>query len=107
MIDFVFVEREPVTGRVVPAQPGTTIGREGCDVLLPDPEVSRRHAVIRFVGGAPALEDLGSTNGTWINERRVDGPTPIKLGDTIRFGNTVWQVQAAGAATRVSARRPF
>jgi len=98
----VFVEQHPMTGRVVPVAAGTTIGREGCDIVLPDPEVSRRHAQVRTVGDDAAIEDLGSTNGTFLNDRRVDAVTTLRTGDVLRFGNTVWHVQAPGAATRIA-----
>ncbi len=52
---------------------GVVLGRApGCDVVVTDPSVSRRHAEIRPSGGGWELRDLGSSNGTWIGERRVD-----------------------------------
>lgn len=47
------------------------IGRENTALLLDDPEVSRRHAVIRPRGDGLEIEDLGSLNGTWVNGHRV------------------------------------
>jgi pSer/pThr/pTyr-binding forkhead associated (FHA) protein len=102
LTNLVFVEQRPMTGRIVPIAPGVTIGREGCDVVLPDPEVSRRHAHLCMLDDDPAIEDIGSTNGTFVNDRRVDGPTRVRAGDVVRLGNTVWHVQAPGAATRVA-----
>lgn len=83
-----------MAGRVVPVTAGVVIGRDSCDVLLPDPEVSRRHAVVRSATRGPAIEDLGSLNGTFVNGRRIDRPTAIGTGDTLQFGNTVWRVEA-------------
>jgi pSer/pThr/pTyr-binding forkhead associated (FHA) protein len=91
----VFVEATPLAGREVPAVDGTTVGREGCDVLLPDPEVSRRHAIVRVTDDGPAIEDLGSTNGTWVNDLRISGARPLRAGDVVRFGNTIWHVREA------------
>src|SRR4051794_34323639 len=71
-----------------------TIGREGCDVNLIDQEVSRRHAAIRSANGSFAIEDLGSTNGTFVNGDRITGVRVLAHGDTVRLGNTVWTVQA-------------
>jgi pSer/pThr/pTyr-binding forkhead associated (FHA) protein len=99
----VFVEEGPLAGRTVDAGE-RTIGREGCDVLLPDPEVSRRHARILVVDDVLAVEDLGSTNGTFVNGRMITGPTPLQPGDRVAFGKTVWLLQDAQAQTRVRAR---
>jgi pSer/pThr/pTyr-binding forkhead associated (FHA) protein len=57
--DLIFVEQHPVTGRLVAFTDGATIGREGCDVLLPDPQASRRHAILRVAPEGPSVEDLG------------------------------------------------
>ena len=97
MADLIFVEQKPMEGREHKLSPGDTIGREGCEVVLPDPEVSRRHATIRDAGGSLAIEDLGSTNGTYVNDRRVHGVQVLAAGDTVRLGNTVWSIRAAGA----------
>ncbi len=57
-----------------------------CDITLPEPEISRRHARLVFQAGGYAVEDLGSTNGTFVNEQRVVGPHPLRPGDRIRLG---------------------
>ena len=102
MIELVFVEEKPMVGRIVHPNDGVTIGREGCDVLLADPEVSRRHAVIRERDVAVSVEDLGSKNGTFVNEERITGVTTLSTGDRVRFGNTVWRMEAPSAPTRVA-----
>jgi len=94
MSDLYFVEEAPIAGAERPAQPGTTIGRAECDVDLNDPDVSRRHAVVRSVDTGVALEDLGSTNGTWVNGRRIEGIVELSAGDEVRFGNTVWRLES-------------
>src|SRR5215213_7838046 len=83
-------------GREQTLSEGSTIGREGCDVNLMDPEVSRRHATIRDQGGSLAIEDLGSTNGTFVNGSRITAVTVLKDGDEVRLGNTVWSIRGAG-----------
>ena len=98
MADLIFVEQKPMEGREHKLSPGDTIGREGCEVVLPDPEVSRRHATIRDAGGSLAIEDLGSTNGTYVNDRRVHGVQVLAAGDSVRLGNTVWSIRAATPA---------
>ncbi|HLX04931.1 MAG TPA: FHA domain-containing protein, partial [Candidatus Binatus sp.] len=56
------------------------------DVVLDDSTVSRRHATITRKSGGFELADLGSTNGTFVNGRRLSGPTALKSGDEIKFG---------------------
>ena len=88
------VEERPLAGRVVALEAGQVIGREGCDIVLADPEVSRRHAAVRAVESTLALEDLGSLNGTFVNGGRVNGTTVLAVGDTVQLGNTVMRVEA-------------
>src|SRR3954471_9679320 len=64
------------------------IGRSReCDIVLNDPNISRRHAEARRDGGGWAIADLGSTNGIKVNGRRVD-QAPLEPGDRITFGLT-------------------
>src|SRR4051795_9083099 len=95
-------------GREQNLQAGATIGREGCDVNLMDPEVSRRHAAIRDQGGSLAIEDLGSTNGTFVNDKRISEVTVLNDGDIVRLGNTVWAIKstAPAGATSVGQAQP-
>jgi pSer/pThr/pTyr-binding forkhead associated (FHA) protein len=68
------------------------IGRgQGCDVRLPDPSVSHRHATIRVDGGRHALVDEGSTNGTFVGGVRLatQAPRTLRTGDFVRVGR-VW-----------------
>ena len=58
-------------------------------VLVDVPGVSRRHARIVVRGAEVAVEDLGSKNGTFVEDRRVDGPTPLADRDRVRLGHTV------------------
>jgi predicted component of type VI protein secretion system len=96
--ELTFVEQKPMEGREQTLSAGSTIGREGCDVNLMDPEVSRRHAAIRDQGGSLGIEDLGSTNGTFVNGKRISSVTALNDGDEVRLGNTVWSIRGAAAA---------
>jgi Protein of unknown function (DUF3662)/FHA domain len=80
-----------VTGgkRLVVGPGGVTMGRSRqCDVMLDDPNISRTHAEIRARGGSWVLTDLGSTNGSRLNGRRVDGSEVLKPGDEIELGTS-------------------
>jgi predicted component of type VI protein secretion system len=96
--DLIFVEQKPMEGREQSLQAGATIGREGCDVNLMDPEVSRRHAAIRGDDRSLAIEDLGSTNGTYVNGVRISSVTVLSAGDEVRLGNTVWAIRSTAPA---------
>ena len=100
MSALVFVEQRPLRGRVVALHAGDLIGRGACDIVAPDPEVSRRHAEVVDHAGALAIADAGSLNGTYVNGVCVVTRTPLGHGDVVRAGNTVWHVAAAGDAGR-------
>jgi pSer/pThr/pTyr-binding forkhead associated (FHA) protein len=85
-------ERVEVSGNFV-------IGRAGTDLVLDDPEVSRRHAVIRDHDGLVEIEDLGSRNGTRVNGALVGSATPLASGDQIRIGQTNLAIEIAAEAT--------
>jgi hypothetical protein len=76
--------------RLVVGPGGVTMGRSRqCDVTVDDPNVSRNHAEVRPRGGSWVLNDLGSTNGSRLNGRRVEGSEVLKPGDEIEVGTTV------------------
>lgn len=66
-----------------------TIGRaETCEIVLSDTYASQFHARIYSQDGAWFVEDLGSTNGTYLNRLKVTHPSPLAAGDEIRIGKT-------------------
>lgn len=77
-------------GQQYTLQPGdNTVGRgSDCDLCLASEQVSRHHAVIRWDGYQATILDLGSTNGTHLNGRRLDPhqPTPLSVGDRLELG---------------------
>ena len=76
--------------RLVIAPAGATIGRSRqCDIVLNDPNVSREHAEVRQRGERWFVRDLGSTNGTALNGRRVSGSEAVNSGDEIEIGTSV------------------
>lgn len=95
-----------VDGRVlaVGTEP-VTVGREaGCALQVRDEAVSRRHAQLRLVSsGEVEVADLGSTNGTYVNGRRLSGPARLAEGDAVSIGSSVLETmpssQSAGNAT--------
>jgi pSer/pThr/pTyr-binding forkhead associated (FHA) protein len=102
MSELVFVEQTPNQGTEHRVESGTTIGREGCDITLGDPDVSRRHATIRAEGDSVTIEDLGSTNGTFVNGERIDQPRPLRDGDEVQIGAVVWRLRAPAGVTRLA-----
>ena len=61
--------------------------------MVEDPEVSRRHAVLRRSDGSVIVEDLDSTNGTFVNGERIRSPIAVGPGDQIRVGQTTLEIE--------------
>jgi pSer/pThr/pTyr-binding forkhead associated (FHA) protein len=61
-------------------------------VTLDDTYASQIHARLFARDGQLFVEDLGSTNGTWMNRQKVSGPVVMKRGDTLKVGNTVMEL---------------
>jgi FHA domain len=67
---------------------GAVIGRgSAADIRVEDPFASSRHARIERQGDVLVIEDLGSTNGTYLNDEPLTGPQPLHPGDRIRIGD--------------------
>ena len=85
----------PSGERIPLGQQAVTIGRlPDCTIPVNDANVSRRHAEIRPSGDGFVVVDLGSTNGTKVNDARV-AEHQLREGDEVRFGNTVMHFQAS------------
>jgi hypothetical protein len=67
---------------------GATLGRGEVEIQIEDPFASSRHARISRQGYVLMIEDLGSTNGTYLNEEPLSGPQPLHPGDRIRIGDS-------------------
>jgi len=95
------VTQGSLTGQRLELEGDLVIGREGVAVTIDDPELSRRHAAVRPVDGGFEVEDLGSLNGTFVNGQRIEGPTKLSGGDTIKVGQNVLELEVAGAPATV------
>ena len=75
------------------------VGRSAnCDIIIDDPGVSRRHAKIVVVAMRVLVEDLGSVNGTWVNDQRVEGVVELADGDTLMFDKHSFKLMIEGAS---------
>ena len=89
------VEPPDQKGRSYDLSDEMTVGRAaGCNVVLDDNYVSQLHTRIFRRDGQLMVEDLGSTNGTYLNNRKVSGPMVMKPGDQLRVGKTVMELSA-------------
>ena len=87
------LEPSTLRGRSFPLDEEITLGRAaGCQVPLDDAYASQVHARVFQREGQWYVEDLGSTNGTYLNRRRVAGPMVIKRRDKLQIGNTVLEL---------------
>ena len=84
----------PVDGELI-------LGREpaSADLVIEDPGVSRRHARVRTGNGTVTVEDLGSSNGTFVNGERISRAVQLAAGDEIQVGDTILAIEGGEAAT--------
>jgi hypothetical protein len=89
------VTEGPLTGTTLPLrEAGTVIGRNPeCALVLDDDFASGRHAKIYAQDGAWFVEDLGSTNGTFLGAERLTSPRRVEAGTTLRIGKTVVELR--------------
>ncbi len=87
------VEPPALAGREFPLGDELTVGRAaGCQITLDDTFVSQLHARVFRRESQYLVEDLGSTNGTYLNRGKVAGPMVIQPGDRLQVGNTVMEL---------------
>jgi pSer/pThr/pTyr-binding forkhead associated (FHA) protein len=89
------VTEGPLRGTIIPlGSSAVLLGRApSCTLVLDDDYSSSRHARIYPQGGQWFVEDLGSTNGTFVADQRVEGPTPLPTGTPVRVGQSVLELQ--------------
>jgi len=94
------VAKGPDAGRIVPLAGELEIGRDPtAGIVLADDLVSRRHARIRVEGEEAVVEDLGSSNGTWVNDTEIDAPTRLAPGDQVLIGESLLELCRTAPAT--------
>lgn len=95
-VELVRVQEDGSTAEVPIKHATTTFGRgEDCTVRVPAASVSRKHCQLTVEGGAIEIQDLGSSNGTYVNQDRVE-KAPLAAGDLISFGGFVFVVRVNG-----------
>jgi pSer/pThr/pTyr-binding forkhead associated (FHA) protein len=83
----------PLDGHIYQFNSTSDIGREGKLKLAVDRFVSRRHAIVEISGVKVTLEDLESTNGTFVDDQRVQGRVELSNGKIFRIGRTWLQIR--------------
>ena len=92
-IQLAVVEPAAQQGRTFPLGQEVTVGRAaGCQVTLDDTYASQIHARLFARDGQLFVEDLGSTNGTYLNRKKVQGPMVMERGDKLQVGDTVMEL---------------
>ena len=84
----------PLAGQRLTVESALTLGRGAADVVIDDPEISRRHALVRAGDGYLEIEDLDSLNGTWVNGSRIHTGHyhVLKNGDILQIGTVQMKI---------------
>src|SRR4029434_3414564 len=94
MFTIIIQEKGGEQRRMVFNKPEVTIGRvQGNDIVLPKGNVSKRHARIVLKDGKFIIVDLKSTNGTYVNGRKITAPLVIKGGDKVYIGDFILSLE--------------
>lgn len=94
----ILMDGDPENEKTTFSQNEISIGREpSCDISLPDPVISARHARLIYRNMHWWIEDLMSTNGTYLNDERVESPTILINGDELRIGKNILVVELSSA----------
>jgi diguanylate cyclase (GGDEF)-like protein len=89
----------PTMGRRYPlTEPEILVGRgDTCTICIPDNSISRMHAQLQATPEGFRVTDLGSKNGTFVNDRQLDAPAKLCDGDNLRIGNFLYRYLAGGS----------
>lgn len=102
MSDIQIVLKKITTGDRVPITDGLVAGRlDECGLVLTEGHPSRRHARFNVSGNESRVEDLGSSNGTFVNDQKISGAVVLRSGDKIRFDVEEYEYQVVGDVTEV------
>jgi pSer/pThr/pTyr-binding forkhead associated (FHA) protein len=94
-----FVVEGPDQGRSFALGPQSVVGRDPTAAInLVDEEVSRRHALISVDEARATVEDLGSSNGTFVGARQISNETVLQAGQRMRVGQTVLELRVPASA---------
>ena len=97
----------PNTGREFDLSGAVVVGRgDDAGIVIEDAEASRKHASLSVEGTSVTVEDLGSTNGTFVGGQRISGPRKIVEGERVRIGTTVFELRTLTQPTRLGAAIP-
>jgi pSer/pThr/pTyr-binding forkhead associated (FHA) protein len=93
LLALAFIEPEERNGERVDVVTPVTVGRSAqCDLSLQDTYLSSRHARLVNDEGELSIEDLGSTNGTYVNQELVKGRVQLERGDIVQVGGVIFEV---------------
>lgn len=92
--ELIVVRSESQVGTRVSVGDSVVLGRSpDADVLLDDPYASMFHLRLTMDGDTMSLADLGTTNGTYVNGRRITSPVTLNAGDSVQVGKTIMEVK--------------
>ncbi len=95
------------TGQEIKIDRDTLVGRhQSADLVLPQAEISRKHAAFLFKNQALWLQDLNSSNGTFVNDARIEHDTLLKEGDIVQFASLKFSVLALAKAVNMAPQVP-
>lgn len=99
----------PAAGRELELEQEIVVGRENADFVIPDEEMSRRHAALRPVAQGVEIEDLDSLNGTYVDGQRISEPRTIGIRSVVKIGGSELSIDvslppAEGLPATVGAR---
>ena len=100
MSEVQYILRKAGTGAEIPIGDGLVAGRlEDSGLVLTEGHPSRQHARFSVAGSTLNVEDLGSSNGTFVNDERISGAVALTHGDKVRFDVEEYEFAGVGDAT--------